>query len=288
MLRPTLRLSNGYSDVSPDLQEDVRVMQRDLVRWGFAVTPDGKFGPSTEAAVRFFQRRRGLKDDGVVGPRTWDALEATNAQPIGAGFHPDLSADAGRDNDGSGKGPANSAADAASGNGIVLRVPWYSQFDSLHVESAGDTACYRACRAMARAVGTNLPADTARRIQVATGEDNEGRVTTSPDRTAAARGYIDGQLANRRPVAVGVSHKKANYNADGITDHFVLIYGRTLDRGEIVYLYNDPATRYEATGRVGRFRVESESGNLIHDGAIATGYVYARHTEMSMVVRNVE
>jgi hypothetical protein len=34
--------------------------------------------------------------------------------------------------------------------------------------------------------------------------------------------------------------------------------------------------------------VDAESGNLIHDGTLATGYVYARHTEMAMVVRNVE
>jgi len=288
MLRPTLRLSNGYPDVSPDLRDDVRAMQRDLIRWGFAIKPDGRFGPSTEAAVRSFQRRRGLKDDGVVGPRTWDALEVRDVQPIGVGFHPELSTDAGRDNDGSGRGATMSTTDASSGNGIILRVPWYSQFDSTHVEKAGNTACFRACRAMARAVGVNLPVGTARRIQVATGEDNDGRVTTTSEHTAEARSYIDSELEKRHPVAVGVSHKRANYNADGITDHFVLIYGKTVDRGNVIYLYNDPATRNEVTGRVGRFRIDPNNGNLVHEGAVATGYVYARHTEMSMVVRNIE
>ena len=33
------------------------------------------FGPQTEAAVRLFQRRNGLVEDGVVGAKTWAALD---------------------------------------------------------------------------------------------------------------------------------------------------------------------------------------------------------------------
>jgi hypothetical protein len=288
MFRPRLRLSDGYPGISPDLREDVRAMQRELVRWGFAVVPDGRFGPSTEAAVRSFQKRRGLKDDGVVGPRTWDALSLPDARPIGAGFHPELSSDGAKAADGSGKNATLSEVDAASNAGVVLRVPWYSQYDPVHVERAGDTACFRACRAMAKAVGTLVPEGTGRRIEVAAGEDEQGKVITTPERTLLARAYIDEELEKRHPVAVGVSHRKGGPNADHITDHFVLVYGRVLDRGNVVYLYNDPATRHEVTGRAGRFRVEAGNGNLIHDGVMAHGAVVARHTEMSMVVRNSE
>jgi peptidoglycan hydrolase-like protein with peptidoglycan-binding domain len=34
---------------------------------------DGIFGPNTTASVKAFQRWAGLKDDGVVGQKTWDA-----------------------------------------------------------------------------------------------------------------------------------------------------------------------------------------------------------------------
>lgn len=60
--RPTLR--------RPVQSELVKVVQAKV-----GVTPDGKFGPRTEAAVRVFQRDHGLVPDGIVGPKTWRALD---------------------------------------------------------------------------------------------------------------------------------------------------------------------------------------------------------------------
>jgi cell wall-associated NlpC family hydrolase len=42
-------------------------------RW-LGQTPDGIFGRSTRATVKRWQKRHGLKADGVVGPATWAAL----------------------------------------------------------------------------------------------------------------------------------------------------------------------------------------------------------------------
>ena len=37
---------------------------------------DGDFGTATEAALKEFQRDHGLTQDGVAGPKTWEALQA--------------------------------------------------------------------------------------------------------------------------------------------------------------------------------------------------------------------
>lgn len=60
--RPTLRRGNGGAWVQR-LQDALAI-----------VPADGEFGPQTEAAVRRFQRDRGLVPDGIVGPRTWGLL----------------------------------------------------------------------------------------------------------------------------------------------------------------------------------------------------------------------
>jgi len=82
-MHPTLRITSGFPDVSPHLREEVKTLQRSLKDWGFGVTPDGLFGPGTDRAVRSFQRRQGLTDDGIVGPRTWELLLAQRKTDIG-------------------------------------------------------------------------------------------------------------------------------------------------------------------------------------------------------------
>lgn len=59
---------------------DVLAVQYLLQAQGVPVTADGVFGSGTAAAVRTFQSRKGIVQDGVVGPQTWGALVVTVRQ----------------------------------------------------------------------------------------------------------------------------------------------------------------------------------------------------------------
>ena len=56
--------------------DDVRQLQQGLYRLGYRLDVDGYFGRQTDAAVRSFQKSKGLKVDGIVGPQTWNEVFA--------------------------------------------------------------------------------------------------------------------------------------------------------------------------------------------------------------------
>ncbi|QOR35814.1 spore cortex-lytic enzyme [Clostridium sp. 'deep sea'] len=54
---------------------DVTELQRKLKNWGYYKgTVDGVYGADTFNAVKFFQRRNGLTEDGIVGPAVFEKL----------------------------------------------------------------------------------------------------------------------------------------------------------------------------------------------------------------------
>ena len=55
--------------------DTVRTIQDKLKRWGYYTgAVDGKFGALTFDAVKYFQRKNGLKEDGIAGPKTLEAM----------------------------------------------------------------------------------------------------------------------------------------------------------------------------------------------------------------------
>ena len=66
--------------------QQVRVLQQKLKNWGYySGEVDGIFGSGTESAVKYFQRKNGLTQDGIVGPATAKKLGMTlTAQSSGS------------------------------------------------------------------------------------------------------------------------------------------------------------------------------------------------------------
>ena len=74
---PQPSINNNVLSIG-DTGEDVRKLQEQLVKLGYNVGskgPDGDFGSKTYAAVIDFQRKHNLKDDGIVGPLTENAIK---------------------------------------------------------------------------------------------------------------------------------------------------------------------------------------------------------------------
>jgi peptidoglycan hydrolase-like protein with peptidoglycan-binding domain len=62
-----------------DSGDGVKQIQTALKAAGYKVTVDGQFGPQTATAVKSFQKKNGLKQDGVVGPKTWAKLSGAGS-----------------------------------------------------------------------------------------------------------------------------------------------------------------------------------------------------------------
>ena len=65
-----------------DTGPDVRWAQYRLVRQTLSYTDiDGVFGPVTHRGVMRFQEYNGLVVDGIIGPKTWQALRGDSERP---------------------------------------------------------------------------------------------------------------------------------------------------------------------------------------------------------------
>jgi peptidoglycan hydrolase-like protein with peptidoglycan-binding domain len=86
----------------------------DRLQKALKISPDGEFGPETEAAVKRLQARHGLTPDGVVGPETWSLLGIQSEGTL----TPSASVkDAGGESEGGG-----STSSSSGGSSVISRV----------------------------------------------------------------------------------------------------------------------------------------------------------------------
>jgi peptidoglycan hydrolase-like protein with peptidoglycan-binding domain len=264
--QPTVRVGSRGSVV--------QTLQARLQALGFSPGPiDGIFGSGTDAAVRAFQRSRGLGVDGIAGPQTWGALYAASAPPSQPQAPP------------SSWSPWTPPASGGGRRAVHLTVPFHGY------QSNDRDGCFRRCTEMAAAVGVRVGGPDVR-IQVAIREDTKGHVTVDPVKAQQGVAYIDGELDAGRPVVVGVSYTDAAYNVDDITDHFVIITGRDTDpqRG-VCYGFHDPASSYLSRGGdqnpANRFFFYGSAAGGLYRPANSAAPLGSTPYDVAMVRRNV-
>ncbi|WP_391208834.1 peptidoglycan DD-metalloendopeptidase family protein [Psychrobacillus sp. L4] len=66
---------NAVNPLNYIVVQEVVEIQKLLVKAGYKIVVDGIEGPATVAAIKAFQKSKGLTPDGIVGPLTLDALK---------------------------------------------------------------------------------------------------------------------------------------------------------------------------------------------------------------------
>ncbi len=146
--------SKPVSSAQPTLRQGdrgaaVKTLQSKLNQRGASVSVDGVFGGGTRTAVRALQSAAGLGVDGVVGPKTWSALESKVRIP---GSTPSR----GEDRPSSGTSVNGSAIVSAARSQIGTRYTWGGSSPSTGMDCSG--LVYYAYNQ----AGTDMPRKTAK------------------------------------------------------------------------------------------------------------------------------
>jgi uncharacterized protein (TIGR02594 family) len=116
------RLVNNRPTLQPGARGAfVTDLQDQLVALGyFSGRVDGHYGPRTREAVLAFQADNGLATDGVIGPRTWQALETASPRPNRAVTEEDLRSEGSRTIVNADRARATVNATLGGGGALVL------------------------------------------------------------------------------------------------------------------------------------------------------------------------
>ncbi|MDP4292111.1 MAG: RHS repeat-associated core domain-containing protein [Bacteroidota bacterium] len=148
--------------------------------------------------------------------------------------------------------------------------------------------CYQASSQMLKKEGVATAGIGSEIIMTATTTDGTaGRASTKANKGIAV---IDQNLENGNPSMVGVDYKPGSPNADGKTDHFIVISSKTesLNNGNVIsktYNYFDPRTKNPAWGTSNSNQLTVKNNRLV--GTYNHGVVEPLNYTVTTVRRNM-
>ena len=123
--------------------------------------------------------------------------------------------------------------------------------------------CFNRCKDMLANAGCELVGTLSSEILMAN-SDSQGNATTAASSFNEGLDYIDDQLAQGKPVIVGVDYKPGHTTGpqwkDKATNHFVIIVGGGRTSG---YHFYDPGTRYPGPGTSTKNKFTIDDGILM-------------------------
>ena len=133
---------------------------------------------------------------------------------------------------------------------------WQTQFDTKYGNKVKQSrACWKACYQILANYGVsgggldyskNPTGEALHQV----GKEVEKDLIIDNNVALKAKLYIDEQLNKGKPILVGVDHTNFNpgYNNDKTTDHFLVIVGKSCEKGKEFYLFYEVGTSYKNKG----------------------------------------
>ncbi|MDD3243967.1 MAG: peptidoglycan-binding protein, partial [Eubacteriales bacterium] len=225
---PSQTLKEGSSG------SEVKAVQQELISQGYLKgKADGKFGASTAAAVKAFQKAKGLKQDGAVGATTWEKLmgddNATPTLRLG-------------DENASvktlqilliEKKYLKGKADGKFGNGTLTAVKAFQKANKLTADGTVGAATWKKLKASA-ATTTASSGSSRATLRIGASGDDVKTLQTALIKQGYLKGSADGKFGNSTLQAVKKFQKAMSVTSDGVagpTTWALLMFTRSLRQG---------------------------------------------------------
>ncbi|MDD4797311.1 MAG: peptidoglycan-binding protein [Eubacteriales bacterium] len=213
--------------------DDVKTLQQALIDQGYLKgRADGVFGTATLAAVKAFQKAKGLTQDGAVGTATWNKLmEKTNAT---LKFGAQGTAVATLQKALIEKKYLTGSADGKFGNATLAAVKAFQKANGLTADGTVGAATWAKLNNSSSSGGSSSASGTRGTLRVGAQGDDVKTLQQKLANKGYLKGSADGKFGNGTLAAVKAFQKAMNVKQDGVvgpTTWALLMFSRTLRQG---------------------------------------------------------